>query len=57
MRGEHLLSKLSFIDHKWVKEAEIKKKNNYKVANQLMIKEIENFTECLRQSNEMKSIK
>ena len=34
-----------------------KKKNNYRVANQLMIKEIENFTECLRQSNEVKSIK
>ena len=31
MRGEHLLEKLSFIDHKWVKEAETEKKNNHKL--------------------------
>ena len=36
MRGEHLLSKLSFIDHKWVKEAEIEKKNNYKLRRAML---------------------
>ena len=36
MRGEHLLSKLSFIDHKWVKEAEIEKKNNHKLRRAML---------------------
>lgn len=36
MRGKHLLEKMSFIDYKWVKEAETEKKNNHKLRRALI---------------------